>query len=285
MPRKLFAIAVAILAVSHSSARAKVVLDVTTSSPGSVTATAALGGSFTVTYTETQPTGTGVIDPFLTIQLKDYERGYNTDASPEPLDTKRSGGGFNRAIQLGDIQSVSLGGVGYLVFLLDVNQANGNGPISLNQVQFFVSPADVGGTGFSLAEADQGSGNAGSDALIGFSSATEVFRLNDPQNNGTDLATNKEIQVAGGHGSGSGDMFLYVQSSLFGNDPNAYVTLFSSFGSPTGIYPSSAGFEEWSYRRGDPSISSAPEPGTLAMAITGLGALGFAGLRRRKARA
>jgi len=288
MCKKFFAVTAALLSLTHASAHAKIVLDVTPTASTTASGTDTSGSGFIVTNTAIQPTGTGVIDPFLTIQETGQERGFNTDVG-EPLDTKRSGGGFTRAIQLGEIATVQIGGVEYLQFLLDVNQ-DSNGPISLNQIQFFVSPADVG-SNYSLTEATQGigtDGTGGNDAIIGFGpSATEVFRMNNLENNGTDLVTNTEIQIDSAHGSGSGDMFLYVQSSLFGTDLKSYVTLFSQFGRPNGTYSSTAGFEEWAFVQGSgPTVQPVPEPATMALVLSGLipfGILKFGRLRRRSA--
>jgi len=288
MPRTLLAIVALVLVLGRSMAQGKTVLDVTPTAFTSLTQMSTAGGAatssqFIVTNTAIQPTGTGVIDPFLTIQQTGQERGYNTDVSPSPLDTKRSGGGFTEAIQLGHIGSVNIGGVDYLQFLLDVNQS-GNGPISMNQVQIFKSLADLGSSSPSLTEATQGTGATGvdgNDAIIDFkTSGTEVFRMNNLENDGTSLDKNYEVQIDSGHGSGSGDMFLYVQNSLFGSDPNAYVTLFSQFGHPNGTYESNAGFEEWAYRQNLTPFTVTPEPATVATALSGLIPLGLAGLRR-----
>jgi len=251
------------------------VLDLTPPGSTTISSTSASGSGFVVASNEVQPTGTGVINPFLTIQQNGFERGFNTSIGL-PLDTKRSGGGFTRAIQLGDIASVTIGGTEYLQFLLDVNQvANGN--LSLNQVQIFTSPADLGNSSFTLTEASPN--NA---AILSFGATNnEVFRLNNFQNNGTDLATNTEIWIDSGHGSGSGDMFLYVDASLFGSDPNAYVTLFSQFGRPSGTFDSNDGFEEWATRQSNTPVQSVPVPPAIFMLLSGAPLL-LLGFRRRK---
>lgn len=284
MLKKLLITCAVFLALSYSMVSAKMILDLTPAASTTITATAANGGTFIVQNNEVQPTGTGVIQPFLTIQQNGQERGYNTDATPAPLDTKRSGGGFTSAIQLGQLGVVQINNVEYIQFLLDVNQqANGN--ISLNQIQIFTSPTDVGGAGVPI-EATQGTGTngtGGNDSTISFAGATEVFRMNNPQNTLGDLSTNKEIQIDSNHGSGSGDMFLYVQSSLFGTNLNSYVILYSQFGHPNGTYDSNSGFEEWAVRQGNgPTL--VPEPATISMILSVLAPLGVVGLRRLRRR-
>jgi hypothetical protein len=278
--------AVAVTAAAASPVHAKFILDVTPTTSTTLSGNAVTGGSFIVANTTIQTTGTGVIDPFLTIQQNGHESGFNTDIGT-PLDTKRSGGGYTRAVQLGELATVTVNGVAYYQFQLDVNQS-ANGPISLNQVQFFVSPGDLGASAFNVTTASQGTGPdgvGGADPVISFTDpATLVFQLNNAENNGTSLAANTEIQIDSGRGSGSGDMFLYVQASLFGNDPNSYVTLYSQFGRPSGVYDSNAGFEEWSFLQG-PGTNAVPAPPSVVLALIGLAGtgLGYVGRRRRAA--
>jgi hypothetical protein len=275
MSRKLFAATAVVLALTHSWAQAKEVLDVSKLAETSFTRTAATGGTFIVTNTEIQPTGTGVIDPFLRIQQSGQERGYNTSdtTGQPPLDDVPPIGGFTRAIQLSAIPIVTISGVAYREFLLDVNQvANGN--ISLNQVQIFQSPAGVGATGFTLQEAD-----TTHDAVISFPSATQIFQMSSSLLTGTAY----EVQINSSHGSGSGDMFLYVNNTAFaGLSPTTFITLFSQFGNPPGAFASNAGFEEWATR--NPTVTPVPEPTTVALSLSGLGTLGFVGLRRLRRR-
>jgi hypothetical protein len=89
---------------------------------GPVDGVADLGGNFIVQQISASSTGTGVINSFLRVQATGQERGYNTDVTPPPLDDKA--GNFTRVLGLSDIPTVTIGGVVYRQFLLDINQSN-----------------------------------------------------------------------------------------------------------------------------------------------------------------
>jgi hypothetical protein len=245
-------------------------LDVSGSDAAEKQATAAIGGTFLVTNTTRQPTGTGVLNPFVRIQQKGDEHGYNTSAGT-PLDEKA--GIWTHDLRFSEVQAaVNIGGVAYREFILDVNQSH-NGPLSLNQIQIFQSTSPPGLTGI-VSDADDTGG--GHNALISFGSGvTEVFRMN----NRDVTASNLEIWAHTDSGSGSGDMYLYVRDDLFTQDPNSYITLYSQFGSPNGTYDSSAGFEEWAV---DPPLADVPGPPTLLLTAAGLPALALRRFVRRK---
>jgi len=277
--RSLLATAVA-LAFAQSSAQAKDVLDLT-SLGAQESRTASIGGDFIVQQIVPQPTGTGFIDSFLRIQQTGQERGYNTSLGT-PLDDKSPAGGFTRAITLGEIPIVNIGGVDYRQILLDINQ-NVQERLSLNQIQIFQGNADAGTAG-TLGEASA-SGDAILDGSSLAGSANEVFRLNNAQNNGTDVGANREIWLdfSLGSGSGSGDMFLYVRNDQFTQNDSSNITLFSQFGNPSGTYSSNDGFEEWAVLKGTPTPQAVPEPATTGVALSGLITLGIVGrLRRRR---
>src|SRR5262245_30688918 len=127
MSKKVLATAAVLLALAQSAAQAQTILDVTPAAPTQLPGTGVIGDGFIVSNTALQSTGTGVIQPFLTIQNNGQERGFNTDVSPPPLDTKRVGGpgqpGFTSTIQLSAIPVVNIGGTNYREFLLDANQS------------------------------------------------------------------------------------------------------------------------------------------------------------------
>jgi hypothetical protein len=212
--------------------------------------------------TNIQPTGTGVIDPFLTIQRTGSEQGYNTDGTFQ-FDEKRTS--YTNALPLNSLQAVTINGVAYYQFLLDINEkgTDTGRKLSLNEVQLY------------LGNTDSPTANKtwGGD-FNGFKTpSTLVYDL--------DGAGNKTIELDYklGHGSGSGDMFMYVPKSSFDSAAAStgyeFVYLYSKFGSPNG---SDAGFEEWAALKkpsggGGGSNNPVPAPPGLVLAGMGFGCL------------
>jgi hypothetical protein len=217
--------------------------------------------------TDQQPTGTGVIKPFLTIQRKGTEQGYNTDAEIEPgFDMKRQAN-WTRSLLISELDAVSFNGGTYLKFLLDVNEpANGaNSLISLNVLQLFVTnEAELkgyqGGSSFTVGETGDG-----------FALATKVYDLDKVSDRTIQLEYRLES------GSGSGDMYAYIPYSVLLGRTEKYLTLYSAFGIP---YGSASGFEEWAVAARTPVEQSVPLPGVAVAGLVLLGGLGLKRLRR-----
>jgi len=272
----MIAATVAALLLAPLYARATVI-DLTTTGASSGLVTSANGVTYQVDQVGPQPTGTGVIDPFLRIQASGNEQGYNTSLST-PFDDKASG--YTRALNLSEIPIVNIGGVNYRQFLLDINEDSGGNHelLSLNQIQIFQSATDRDDGVLSSTASNTNT------AVLGFSSPTltPIFQLNNsPATGSTEIRLNYALNS----GSGSGDMFLYVADAAF--DPNtSFVILYSQFGDPNGFASSSDGFEEWATLKpeGTPPVSPIPEPGTMALALTGALGFGLAGFRRFRRR-
>jgi len=262
-----------VLALACSSANATLVIDLTTAG-ATGTQTAVTGGSFTVQQVPDQSTGTGVIDSFVRIQSHGNEQGYNTSLGT-PLDDKAPSGGFTRAITLGEIPTVLIGTELYRQFLLDINQDKaGTDPLlSLNQIQIFQAGSDMLHTGITDA-------TASTNAIVQFTGATEVFRLNNlnlqANNDPTagEVTTQIKLDYNLNPGSGAGDMYLYVKDSAFTQDSTSNVILFSQFGAPPGGSATNDGFEEWAVLQAGPVITSTPAPPTVLMLLSGISALG-----------
>ena len=93
------------------------------------------GGVFS--FTDQQPTGTGVIKPFLREQANGTEQGYNTSGGT-PFDDKA--GPWTHDIHLSDLaaSTVLMNGVLYYKLLLDVNEPAGTKSlISLDRLEFY----------------------------------------------------------------------------------------------------------------------------------------------------
>src|SRR5438045_8286643 len=155
-------------------------------------------------FTTPQPTGTGVIQPFLRLENSPVEQGYNTSGGT-PFDDKA--GLWTHDLTFGDLQNtqVTLGGASYFKLLLDVNEPGGSKSlISLDQLQFYTSK--VG---------SQRTSNVGSLGTLRytFSSGDSVI-----------------LDASRNHGSGSGDMYAYIPTSDFAGTKETYcVYLYARF--------------------------------------------------------
>ena len=182
-------------------------------------------------WTPAQPTGTGYIQPFVRVQANGVEQGYNTSGAPVPFDDKV--GPWTHDITFADLQAttVIVGNTSYFKLLLDINQSSNSPLLSLDQLQFYTSP--IG---------SQTTENVSSLGILRYSfSPGDAVYLDYSRNNG----------------SGSGDMFAYIPTSLFaGTSSSDFVYMYSHFG---GTYSSNDGFEEWA--------RVVPEASTLFSAI------------------
>ena len=204
-------------------------------------------------FTTPQPTGTGVIQPFLRLENTPVEQGYNTSGGT-PFDDKA--GPWTHDLTFGALQNtqITLGGVSYFKLLLDVNEPGGSKSlISLDQLQFYTSK--VG---------SQTTSNVRSLGTLRYTFISGDSVILDASRN---------------HGSGSGDMYAYIPTSDFASSKTSdFVYLYAHFGNTDA---SQAGFEEWAL------VNAAPIPEMNALfPIIGFFALAFATqhLRRRHAR-
>ena len=194
-------------------------------------------------FTTPQPTGTGVIQPFLRIENTPTEQGYNTSGGT-PFDDKA--GPWTHDLTLGELQNtqVTLDGASYFKLLLDVNEPGGKKSlISLDQLQFYTSS-------------------------IGSQTTTDVGSLGTLRysfNSGDSVI----LDASRNHGSGSGDMYAYIPTSDFsGAKTSDFVYLYAHFGNTDA---SQSGFEEWALV----NIAPIPEMDAL-LPIIGFFAVAFA---------
>jgi hypothetical protein len=261
-----------IVVTTATPARADFVIDLTKNNTKSGT-----DGTALYQRTDLQPTGTGVIDPFVRIQMTGTEKGYNTDG-PAQFNTKDAGGtNWDHSVLVSSLQAVTINGTQYYQFLLDVNeQGNPSGQlISMNSLQVVL------GNSGSLTGWNTTSGGFGSNSV-------PIYSLDGGAGgNGT---VNLNYKFASG--SGSGDLFVYIPKALF--DPYAgsqfqYLYLYSAFGNP---YASDAGFEEWATFQSlggsppppppPPPPGAVPAPPSVVLAGLALGGMAFRRVFRRK---
>lgn len=252
----------AIIAASGTTASAAS-LDLTSGGSGTIN-----GARFITT--DQQPTGSGVIQPFVRLQDPNSPaEGYNANARPV-MDDVNTSPSFTHDLLLSAVPVVQLSGISYYEFLLDINQTNANPLLSLDKLQIYTRST-------ALTQADDLTDLTGSSTLrydLDFGADNEVL-LNYSLNSG----------------SGSGDLLAYIPYILFGSS-SQFVYLYSMFGSKDG-YTENDGFEEWapglseSNPPDDPPDDDPPDDdppdvpdGGTTIASLGLALLGLGGLRR-----
>ncbi|RPI45005.1 MAG: hypothetical protein EHM59_11325 [Betaproteobacteria bacterium] len=237
-------------------------------SPGD---TALIGGVYyVVPTTETDASGTGVIDPFLRLQKQGspgVEQAYNTSDAPVNAQFSETDTAWTSDLTTADLATnvVYIGGVPYYEFVLDINQNSGSGSLlSLDQLQFFSGPDQAtNATSYQLNTAVNG------DETLGALSA--VYTLDTALK---DYSITLEYDNYAG--SGRLDLAVYVPTSLF---PGPSVYLYSRFGE---LEAANDGFEEWA--RKTTGTFLVPLPGTLPLLAGGVLALLFTRGRIRPAR-
>jgi hypothetical protein len=278
----LAALAIAAALLPTASVLGGTVIDLTADGVASGSISPYLGDTAIFMRDNSQPTGTGVFDPFLTVDSagnQHVEQGYNTDSSNQQLPFDDLRNHWNKNLQKKDLAVVN----GYYVFTLDSNET-GNGSdnrfLSVDNIQLYTSP-----TG-SQTTTDTTGGK------INFASGTLRWALNslaDPLNlNGNwvkiDSTRNTPLQPTSG--SGSADMVVMIPTSaLAGAADDDFVYFYNMNGDhwdANGDDPSTvgtgaeAGFEEWNALVG-PSVPD----GSSTMLLLGSALTALAAVRRK----
>ena len=205
-------------------------------------------------FTQQQPTGTGVIDPFLRVQNSPSEQGYNTSGGT-PFDDKA--GPWTHDIQFRDLQntSVTLGGTSYFKILVDLNEPNGaNSTISLDSLKFY-SSATGGAT-------------------------TENVNLLGTLRYNLDGGGDNQVlfDAARNHGSGSGDAYIYIPANAFaGTNANDFIYMYVKMGDSDET--SAGGFEEFALVN---NLAPVPEMNALFPIVGLIVAVGSTHVLRRR---
>jgi len=202
----------------------------------------------------TQPTGTGVYNPFLRVQNSPSEEGFNTDAKSVPLDDKA--GIWTHSVQWNTLATITISGTDYYSFQLDANepQSGTESLISLDKLKIY--------TDSSASRTD----------LNGLTPLYDMDAVSDQT---------VFIETALKPGSGTDDLTLYIPKSFFngvvGTDYMYFYTQFGLSDLDPGLV-SDATFEEWRAVQGPGN--EVPEPSTVL--LLGSGLIGLMGIRRRK---
>ena len=235
--------------------------------------------SYGISAFQTAPTqitypssGTGVFQPYLSVQHTGLEAGMGTDAIGQ-FNNKRMGNpsatdGWTHSITVGDLYQSS---AGYYEFLIDLNEPhNADSKITLNQIEIYIASSGSGAS----APAMSGFGTA-SD-WSGGTLGTLVYELDDPGFPDFNVLMDYSLW----HGQGQNvDTLIYLPMSLGGFSPDDHVYTYFQFGDAAGIVdgvPSNAGFEEIIVRQ------SVPEPATMLLLGSGILCLGVFGRKKFK---
>jgi hypothetical protein len=199
------------------------------------------------------PTGTGVYNPFLTVQNSPWEQGYNS--STGNFDTKREPQ-WNHEIQFSDLQATTINGMQYFGFSVDVNEPGGSkAGISLNGLSLWTSATIQNSTS--------------TDANGFFNGSLGTLRY--------DLGANSVLYNDQNTGSGGGDINIYIPVSFFaGTNANDYVYMYQRWGNTDA---SQGGFEETALIRG---LAPVPEMSALFPIVGLLVAVGSTHVLRRR---
>ena len=261
MPAYAFAL---ILGMAASTVQATVV-DLTTNNSGTIS-----DGTNTVTFVfdKLQPSGSGVLDPFVRIQNDGTEQGYNTtqgNAAAYPFDEKH--GSFTHDVLFSSLQLID----GFYNFVLDIAEG-GNAPeslLSLDGLRFYAATT------------------GGQDTTVLGDLGDLLWDMDGDENS--------YVKLDGNPGNGVSDMLMKVPEIVFAgvnSGTTPYFILWSQFGlqqgaAADGLVPGSGSansFEEWAHLTvedgGGPPQEEVPEPGVLLLMGAGLLGLGLA--RRRK---
>lgn len=235
-------------------------------------------GTAYFTTDNTQPTGTGVFEPFLSIQRNGVEQGYNSSDKNAPFDVKRIPV-WNHEFTVAEMKAnarVFIGNEVYYRFLIDINEPNALNAtddkplISLDSLKMFTSPT-----------AGQTTSNVESLGVKRFDLDLNPLGI---------LADTHVLYDDRNHGSGQSDIAFLIPGAAFATAADSdIVYMFQKFGENMSADQKFAnttegGFEETKFGGSSgsppPPPPPIPEPSTVLFAGMLLTAVGFECVRR-----
>lgn len=246
--------ALVIALLASSAAQADIILNMTA---GSGTTSGFINGALFQVF-DGQSAGSGVRHSFVRINpggsptAGAQSEGYNTDARPLEFDENNSHV-FTHSLPLAAVPIVTIGGIQYREFLLDINQSGTSPNLSVQDIEIYMTN-NPNATGYP--------GGLG----------TLIYDLE------AGMAGNR-IDLTFFQGSGAEDMFAYIPNSLFVGGTN--VILYSRFGTSATEpgFINNDGFEEWAVRLPAGVPPPSPVPAPPAIVLFGVGAIGLGGYR------
>ena len=215
--------------------------------------TVTINGATLVQGDNGRASGTGIFPAFVRVQAPGTEQGYNTPAS---VFNNTNDDTHNLNVTLSQLGTVTCSFGTCFEFFLDINESGGG--------QEFLS----------MDKLEIRTGTTASPSSTNLDSFSTVkYTMDGPAGTDNTVLMNAFLE----EGSGKADVTLLVPTSLFAGLPGStFLYLYSSFGARGGVYDSSDGFEEWSFRAGSGFVPI-PEPSTYALYALGAAMLFVSG--------
>jgi hypothetical protein len=246
------------------SASAVIIIDLDTPGEGPITTSDGVVWS----QTAQQPTGTGVIKPFLRMQASNHpvEEGYNTSQNKLPMDDLGSADQWVHDVLFSTVDTSG----GFIKLLLDANQTGSNPQITLSKLVIWLVNTPANGNADTLTKLRQ---------QLGAPAYDMDASLGDAQVN---LAVQNTSGFNANNGSGSGDLYVNIPLSAL-QTSGTYMVLYSEFGGGSNPnFTNNDGFEEWAFITGPQQV---PDGGsTLVLLGSALTGLSLIASRRKLAR-
>ncbi|MDB6169051.1 MAG: hypothetical protein JWM88_1915 [Verrucomicrobia bacterium] len=267
--------------------------DLSPSGTQTMTMAGAYGGTAIVSDYWSQPAGTGVFKPFLTLDANGQtstgsnyiEQAYNADGFKDLyLDGLRPN--WNTTLRYGDLATITINQINYFAFILDANEPGGaKSTLSIDNIRIYTSSTD-------------NTANVANDLTKLDNLGTLRWAMNDPTKNpnGTFNMTNwikldagqENINMGSNGGSGMADMIIYIPQTAFGHTAASDFVWFYNL---NGVHYSvdknlgaTAGFEEWSAVKSNNPNPVPDNAGTCFLLASALSALGVCARRLKASR-